>query len=170
MERIGRGLWYVIDEIDLAAMAADHAALDRLCDRLEDVADTLPRPLSHGVALQLCHELERLPPSHEVRERALFARLFGIADQSPCQAAALWHIRRRWGSHVVQAQDLAAVLQPGESGLSPATFGYMLRCFFEGCRADMAFEELALLTFAGECLTPAARALLELSLEARCRA
>ena len=59
----------------------------------------------------------------------------------PCQAAALSHVRRRWGSHVVLAQDLATALQPGESGLSPGTFGYMLRCFFDGCRRAIALKE-----------------------------
>jgi hypothetical protein len=46
----------------------------------------------------------------------------------------------------------------------------MLRCFFEGCRADMAFEELAILALADKRLTPAARGLLRDSLDQRCRA
>lgn len=167
MERIG--IWHMIDEIDLMAMVADHASLGLLCDRLEDVADALPRlpPQSH--ALQLCRELEHRPAMHEARERALLTRLFGTCPAEPSHAALLQHIRNRNGSHVVQAQDLMAALQPADSSLPASTLGYMLRSFFEGCRTDTAFEELAILQIAGERLTANARALLQHSLAARCR-
>lgn len=159
----------MIDEIDLVAMVADHADLGQLCDRLEDVADALPRMPLAGANLRLCHELEYRPATHEAREHALVKRLFGTGTTEPCGVAALQHIRHRSGSHVVQAQDLVTAFQAGDPCLPPSTLGYMLRCFFEGCRASMAFEELTILQLAGDRLTPRARILLEHSLEARCR-
>lgn len=159
----------MIDEIDLVAMNADHADLEQLCDRLEDVADALPRLPLPSMALQLCRELEHRPPTHEARDRALLRTLFGSGPMVPSQAVALQHIHHRSGSHVVRGQDLAAALQPGSGSVPASTLGYMLRNFFEGCRAAMAFEELAILHFAGDRLTPDARTLLELSLKARCR-
>lgn len=159
----------MIHEIDLTGMVSDHADLERLCDRLEDVADALPHLPSEGAALGLCRELEHRLPIHEVRERALFDALFESDPITPGQAAAFQHIRRRSSSHVVQSDDIVTALLPDAPPLPPSTLGYMLRCFFEGCRADMAFEELAILQFARDRLTPDARALLEHSFAARCR-
>ncbi|HEY0269706.1 MAG TPA: hypothetical protein VGC10_01800 [Sphingomonas sp.] len=170
IERVRGGGWHMIEEIDLVAMIADHSDLGRLCDRLEEVADALPGLPPAGAAVRLCQELEQRPPMHEAYERALLDTLFGSAPEAPGQEAAFQHIRRRSGSHVVQAQDLVTALQPGGPRLPPSTLGYMLRCYFEGCRCDMAFEELAILQFAGERLTPDARALLEHSLAMRCQA
>lgn len=169
MKRIRSEGWHVIDEIDLVAMVADHADLGLLCDRLEDVADALPGLPSPPMALELCGELDHKPPTHEARESALLRTLFGRDPMASSQAVALQHIHDRSGSHVVLAQDLAAALQPEGTRIPANTLGYMLRSFFEGCRAAMAFEELAILHFARDRLTPGARVLLEDSLEARCR-
>ena len=168
MGYVKRRVWHMIEEIDLAAIVADHADLARLCDRLEDVADALPRLPSQAMADQLCRDLEHRPRAHEMGERTLFDLLFDGDPIAPGRAAAFRHIRHRRSAHVVQAQDLVTALQPGNSSLPASTLGYMLRCFFDGYRTDMAFEELAILQFAGDRLTPDARALLEHSLELRC--
>jgi len=162
-------MWHMIDEIDLVGMVTDHMNLERLCDRLETVADALTWLPPSGIALQLSAELENRLPDYEDRASALLDRLFGGRLCAPSQTAALGRIRRRTGSHVVQAQDLAEALQPDAALLQPNMLGYMLRCFFEACRADMAFEELVILQFAGARLTPNARTLIKQSLEARCR-
>jgi hypothetical protein len=170
MARVSTGIWHMIDEIDLVAMVANHASLGLLCDRLEEIADTLPRLPAPSHALEICRELEHGPATHEAHERALLARLFGTCLAEPSHAALLQHIRNRSGSRAVQAQDLIAALQPADGSLPASTLGYMLRSFFEGCRTDMPFEELAILQIAGERLTADARALLQHSIEARCRA
>jgi hypothetical protein len=46
----------------------------------------------------------------------------------------------------------------------------MLRCFFDGCRSGIAFEELAIRTLADRRLTHEARMLLDSRLQASCRA
>ncbi len=169
MKRIRSEGWHMIDEIDLVAMIADHADLELLCDRLEDVAVALPRLPSPSMALELCGELDHKPPTHEARERALLRMLFGSDPMASSQAVALQHIHHRSGAHVVLPQDRAGALQPDGVSIPANTLGYMLRSFFEGCRAAMAFEELAILHFGRDRLTPGARVLLEDSLEARCR-
>lgn len=168
MCRIDRGTWHMIDEVDLVGMVSDHADLERLCDRLENIADALPHRPTEGAALRLSSELGYLPLGYEDRACALFDRLLGGRPCLPAQTATLGYIRRRIGALAVQAQDLAAAFEADAAVLPPGLLGYMLRCFFQGCRADMAFEHLAILQFAGSRLTPNARTLLELSLEARC--
>lgn len=169
MQRVRQAGGHRIDVIDLAPMIADHADLGQLCDELEHVADALPSPLAGRGVLRLCERLERAPAEYEARESALLAAVFEPVRNGSLQAAALDHIRVRCASHVVQAQDLATVLRSGGAPLTVDTLGYMLRCFFEGCRIDMAFEELTILQLAGTRLTPPARNLLTSSLKIRCR-
>ncbi|AOH87043.1 hypothetical protein AWL63_22900 (plasmid) [Sphingomonas panacis] len=112
--------------------------------------------------------LEHRLSTHEARERRFMETVFA-AQSVPSGEALLDRIRCRGVSQVMQAQDLIAALQPYAAPLPATTLGYMLRCFFEGCRADMAFEELAILVLAERRLTPAARSLLRNSLDQRCR-
>jgi hypothetical protein len=161
--------WYMIDEIDLIAMLADHIELARLCDLLEAVADGLPTLPDQDDASWLCQTLEHRVPTHEARERRFMETVLA-AQSMPNGDAVLDRIRCRGVAQVMQAQDLVAALQPNASPLPATALGYMLRCFFEGCRADMAFEELAILALADKRLTPAARGLLRDSLDRRCRA
>ncbi|MDR7256416.1 hypothetical protein J2X47_000577 [Sphingomonas sp. BE270] len=158
----------MIDEIDLIALLADHAELARLCDLLEGVADDLPALPADDDATSLCHMLEHRLPTHEAREHRFRETVFA-AQSMPNGEPLLDRIRCRGVSQIMQAQDLIAALQPSASPLPATTLGYMLRCFFEGCRADMAFEELAILVLADRRLTPTASTLLRDSLERRCR-
>lgn len=161
--------WYMIDEIDLIALLIDHAELACLCDMLESVADALPTLPEEDDAAWVCRELENRLPTHEARERRFLETVFAPRTM-PNGEAVLDRIRCRSVSQVVQAQDLVAALLPGASPLPATTLGYMLRCFFEACRADMAFEELAILGLAEQRLTSAARTLLRDSLDRHCRA
>jgi hypothetical protein len=158
----------MIDESDLVPLVADHADLAQLCSALEACADALPKKAGASEMLRLCDALEQQVSRREARERLLLETVFTATKSDPSQAAALAHIRDRCVAQVAQAQDLAAALCP--DGLPPGadTLGYMLRCLFEACRADMVFEQLVILHFAGERLTANARALLQLSFEARC--
>lgn len=163
--------WHVIDEIDLMPLVATHLRAEQLCRRLERCADALPvRPDDEELA-GLCEELEATAFAHAALENAVLDLLFG-KHPDPFGETLLAHIHARHVTCAVQAQDLLAVLRPQTVERSPcaATLGYMLRCFFDGCRAAMAFGELAVRTLADRRLTPAARLLIEDRLHASCRA
>lgn len=160
--------WYMIHEIDLMPMVSDHAGIALLCDRLERVADALPARPTPDQTQQLCSDLEHRLPAHEKVEITLQRRLFPRRQPDPMRAAALDRMRKNMASHVVEAQDIVLALQTDDSLISAETLGYMLRSFFEGCRKAMAFEELAVLSFARERLTQDARDLLEESIPRRC--
>lgn len=153
--------WHVIDEIDVVGLVSDHAAFDRLCDRLEQHADRLPERPSPREADALRAELRVALGRHVVREERLFARLFAVSLAQPLCHALLDHVTARHSTCLAQAEEIVAALNP-EGGATPCAeaFGYLLRGFFQGFRQAMAFEELTLLTLGDERLTPAARAML----------
>lgn len=161
--------WHVIDEIDVVGLVSDHAALDRLCDRLEQHADRLPQRPSPREGETLRAELRVALGRHVVCEERLFARLFAASRAQPLCHALLDHVTARHSASLSQAEDIVAALNP-ESGapLCAEAFGYMLRGFFQGFRQAMAFEELALLTRGDARLTPVARAMLTQRLAASC--
>jgi len=155
--------WHVIDEIDLIGLAADHAATERLCVRLEACADQLPERPTPAEIDDLCAALQSRLLDHIDREDRLLAAMFARDLPDPLCHALLDHIHTRHVACTVLAQDLIAALDataPGHRSICPEALGYMLRCFFDGCRAAMAFEELAILALAGTRLTRDARALL----------
>lgn len=159
--------WHVIDEVDVVGLVSDHAVLDRLCDRLEQHADWLPKRPSAREADALRADLRVALGRHVVREERLFTRLFAASLSQPLCHTLIDQVAARHTECLAQAEDIVAALQPDSAAVPCAeAFGYMLRCFFAGCRQAMAFEELALLTLAGDRLTLAARALLTQRLSA----
>jgi hypothetical protein len=155
--------WHVIDEIDLIGLVADHGAIERLCVRLEGCADQLPkRPAADAVA-DLCAALQARVLDHLDREDRLLVAMFARELHNPLCRALVDSIHSRHVGCAVLAQDLIATLKAHSAGqrtICADALGYMLRCFFDGCRAAMAFEELAILTLASTRLTREARSLL----------
>lgn len=155
--------WHIIDEIDLARLVADHAATERLCARLETCADRLPERPEPPEVDELCAALQSHVLNHVEREGQLLVAMFARElPGQPCRAL-IDHIHARHVACTVQAQDLIAALKAraaGQRTVCAEALGYMLRCFFEGCRAAMAFEELAILHLGEPRLTPGARAVL----------
>lgn len=155
--------WRVIDEIDLVRLIADHSMTDRLCDQLERCADRLPDWPSDAEAERICKALETLVLGDVGREERLLAAMFGRDLAEPLCHTLIESIHMRHAGCVVQAQDLTAMLKAATACkpvISSETFGYMLRCFFEGRRSAMAFGELSILTLGADRLTVAARAAL----------
>lgn len=166
----GIGGWHMIDEVDLVGLVAGHARLARLCDALEIVADRLPVMPGEDEALHLCEELGHAVPTHEARERAALAALFGTSPATGQNEAITRHIRDCQASCIVQGQDLVAALSSETPAPCTEMLGYMLRSFFQTCRQAMAFEELAILHMGARRLTSDATALMCSSLGARCGA
>lgn len=124
---------------------AEHARLRELCDRLEAVADALPGlPAaldSHRLVAELTEVLHRLA------DDALL-ELLGPAGSAATRSALVARIRSQHVTDLVHAQDLETALLEAQRGDVQA-LGYMLRCFFLGCRRALAFEELAILHLGG---------------------
>jgi len=140
--------WHVIHEVDVVRLIADHLRLAALCDLLERCADDLPTWPSPATTAYLRKALATLAQP-------------GGDDRPPYPTLAeLIDIGTRHATDVTHAQDLADALDAapdGEQRVSPDTLGYMLRCFFNGCRQAMDCEELAILALARHRLTRTAR-------------
>jgi hypothetical protein len=163
--------WHVLDEIDLVPLVSDHVRTERLCQHLEAFADRLPDLSDAAERTDLCEDLQAYASGHASREALWLDDLFW-GKGGALQHSVLAHLRARHIACAVQAQDLLAALRPEamDRGLCAATLGYMIRCFFDGCRSRLVLEELAVFTLAGDRVTPAARLLLESRLQVSCGA
>jgi hemerythrin-like domain-containing protein len=151
--------WRIIDEHDIVLLVAEHGEQRQLCSMLERIADELPAVPSHAMMLDVGQRLSSYAQRHFPLEARLFVRLAGQAN-CPTSERILKEIGHNHAIDAIHADDLAAALQRLSGSTRPAHPGelaYMLRCFFDGCRRAIAFEELALLKLGGERLTPAAR-------------
>ena len=164
--------WQAINELDLARLLAEHRKLDTLCDLLEACADALPARSTLAQSIVLCEKLAALIDLHERGGTTLFHEMFEPDLHRPLTNALLDHIGARYAVDSANAQDLIAALDPAseEASRFPAeVLGYMLRCFFDGCRLAMDFTELAILTLGEKRLTPDAKVLLTTSLQVNAR-
>jgi hypothetical protein len=124
---------------DVAQVFKDHDQLDALCALLEEIADSLPRPRAEACA-EAVERLDRFMPEHVRHDDDVFTRV--IMDA---------HLRERlMGQHnedLGMSQELSLALEPlaaGRISEDSDALGYMLRCFFNGCRRSMLVEELAI--------------------------
>ena len=152
--------WRARTEKGVHALVAEHVVLRALCDRLEAIADGLPGLPPAEERRQLSRHLTTLLPPHQARESELLQSLLPADGASPVEHSLVERIRDQHVMDAVHAQDLGAALEAAGPDSNGDTLGYMLRCFFDGCRRAMAFEELALLRLAGRRLSPAATSLL----------
>lgn len=151
--------WHLIDEPEIIWLIADHSAQRRLCSVLEDFADALPILPSMSAVLHVEQQLATYADRHFPSEIALFQRFFANAS-CPSSECMLQEIRQNHAVDAMHADDLSDELRriSGSSRADhPGELAYMLRCFFDGSRRAMAFEELALLNAGGDYLTAAAR-------------
>lgn len=159
--------WHLIDEHEVVAMIADHADQRRLCALLEDMADALPDLPFNGILDRVGQQLAEFARRHQPLEIELFHRLAG-AGTCPTATRVLKEIRYYHAIDAIHAEDLAAELKQLSGSarvVCPGELAYMLRCFFDGCRRAIAFEELSLLKLGGERLTPGARSAILASFE-----
>jgi iron-sulfur cluster repair protein YtfE (RIC family) len=122
---------------------AHHRKL-RLCDSLEELADTLPSRLDRLACLRIANELVPiLRDSHRYEEDIVFpAFVSGSADA----AASILSVHRLMAEHIEDecaAQDVTDMLLAiGHGGPvnNPEALGFMLRALFETLRRHIAFE------------------------------
>jgi hypothetical protein len=158
--QVPRGGWYMIDEIELVPLIVEHRRWQRLCVRLEAIADALPRMPTLIEVAALRSQLRDAFSGDE--ERAFpFRALFAAESTRPQVRSLLDRLYDRRAERAVEAQDLADMIAAKRGGRTSAdTLGYMLRSVFVGCEESIAIETIALLFIAPERLTAAARTLL----------
>ncbi|MCB1740248.1 MAG: hemerythrin domain-containing protein [Gammaproteobacteria bacterium] len=116
----------------------------KLCDRLEDIADSLP----HGVDRQSCIYIARalgplMARAHRIEEDQLFPAVEEMGNMVLDARTALAHLKLDHAGDICFAEELIeALMQVGRGDEVPGadTIGYMLRGFFESLRRHIAFE------------------------------
>jgi hypothetical protein len=139
------------------ALRDDHDARLALCAELERVADMLPALPAPARVRRICSQIECVTTLNFRRAAALLTRIARGLNTS-----ALADL----GQQIVDMQALDAV--HGEDVVTvfwdstargaierPGEFGYMLRCFFDGCRRVIALEDALLLLLESQQPTPA---------------
>ncbi len=152
---------------ELEAIADLMVAQTRLADRLEAIADALPRS-----SPEECRVLARELPStlallHSVEERCLLTPLAGRLPQGSPFKATLERMRCEHLEDVDAATELADALlrfSEAKGGVGSDTLAYQLRSLFVALRRHHALDLEVLLPEARARFTPADRARLEAAL------
>jgi hemerythrin-like domain-containing protein len=138
--------------LELAGRA--HAEMMRLCERLEEVADSLPGNVDRVRCLVIAADLEPLMRGiHRFEEEALFPAYSGALRQG---GRGLASVERLMAEHVEDecfaAEITEALLKLGRGGTAenPEALGFMLRGFFEAKRRHVAFEREHVLPMIGD--------------------
>ena len=159
-------------ERDVLRLVADHRRLGELCDLLECCADELPAMPPASVVEQICEALTELM-GQDVSDPSPYPDVASLYDPTdPLALVLMKEVHARHAADTLHAQDLVDALRgvPDMTHrLSPDTIGYMLRCFFEGCRQAMNCEELAILALARDRLPQSTHRILIDSLRRRSR-
>lgn len=129
----------------LESLSACHRDLLDLCDRLEEIADTLPRP-----DRQLClHAARAIQPliarAHQVEEAVLFPALESEAVPMADMRITLERLRLEHcedSCFAEEVHDELMALGRGDDRLLLEATGYMLRGFFEGLRRHIGQERM----------------------------
>jgi len=135
----------------LTRLEGAHAELLALCDRLENIADSLPNTMD----LRQCRAAaEDLVPViirvHRIEEEEIFPKL-SAAAATPQLTKTLDRLRTEHCTDECFAEELSDALQrAGDGRIQPETLGYMLRGFFEAMRRHIAFEHERFAVIAGD--------------------
>lgn len=138
----------------------DHDAQQALCLELEQIADMLPALPPPARIRRICAQIEGVSVHHFPRAEAIFED-FAAQPGSQVTGAMLRTLSKIQAIDAAHGQDLIATLWDdtarGKVG-HPGELGYMLRCFFDGCRRAIAFKEvLAMVVDCGDRRTSGAR-------------
>lgn len=130
----------------------DHDAQLALCVELERLADMLPALPPPRRVRRICSHIEFVTTRYFRRAETIFADVM-TARTDPVLRQMFDSLTRMHALDAVHGEDVVAALWDGTargSAARPEELGYMLRCFFDGCRRAVALEEaLMLLVGAG---------------------
>jgi hemerythrin-like domain-containing protein len=140
----------------LEMLAREHTAHLDLCDKLEDIADSLPNNIDPQActcaAVALRH---RVGVHHVVEEEALFPLLSARAGDDAVFLRTLERLQdehRTDEGYCDEVIELLTALSKGDTPENVEAAGYLLRGLFECMRRHIAFEEDHLLPKAREVL------------------
>ena len=140
----------------LKFVATDHMEHLRLCDHLEEIADSLPDRIDRKQCFCAALALQyRVNTHHQLEEEVLFPRLLARAgDKRELRRIfeRLSDEHRTDEGHCDEAIELLTRLSNGTPPLNVEAAGYLLRGLFEGLRRHIAFEQDHLLPIAREIL------------------
>jgi hypothetical protein len=129
-----------------AQLQDDHDARGALCTELELLADGLPVLPAPARVRRLCNQIETVTSLHFRRADAILVAAAAGLDALPVRDM----LEQLRGMHVMDAthgEDLITTLWDSTARgtiARPGEFGYMLRCFFDGCRRAIALENAIL--------------------------
>lgn len=131
-----------------ALLQDDHEARAALCAELERVADALPALPPPARIRRICHQIE----STTTHFRRVDTMLETLApdDNPPFASDMLDSLAAMHFMDALHGEDLIAILWDSTARgavARPGELGYMLRCFFDGCRRVAALESLMLTLF-----------------------
>lgn len=125
----------------------DHDAQLALCAELERLADMLPALPPPRRVRRICSHIDFVTNRYFRRAEAVFAD-FMVSRTDPALRHMLDALESMHALDAVHGEDVVAALWDGTargSAPRPEELGYMLRCFFDGCRRAVALEEALML-------------------------
>jgi hemerythrin-like domain-containing protein len=115
-----------------------------LCRRLEEIADSLPKALDRGLALQASAALPHCRAAHVgLQDGVLFKmarRRMGKEAEGRAMISQLEDEHARDTDHAYEVADTLETLGRGGALTNPEMLGYMLRGYFESQRRHLAWE------------------------------
>lgn len=137
-------------ESPISALRKAHDEQLRLCDRLEEIADSLP----DGVNRQKCIYASRalgpmIRDAHRFEEDVVFPMIADRLKDDQTMPATLSRLRSEHCEDECFAEELSEALHAlgtGRAEINIEATGYMLRGFFEATRRHIAFESEHLLS------------------------
>ena len=138
---------------------SSHGEQEKLCDMLEQIADSLPDDVDPLLCARVVKVLrDELPVHHRDEEHGLFPLVEHRAkpeDNVEELIAQLCLEHATDESFAIEVMDELATLSEGKKPRNPNMLGYMLRGFFESYRRHLQWEDKVLLPLARKRLTEA---------------
>ncbi len=140
----------------LEMISRDHREHLRLCDKLEEIADSLPSSVDRHACSCVAIALRyRVGVHHAVEEEALFPLLSARVGGDIVFKRTLLRLQdehRTDEGYCDEVLELLTSLSKGNQPENAEAAGYLLRCLFENMRRHIAFEEDHILPRAREVL------------------
>ncbi len=140
----------------LEMISREHSEHLGLCDKLEEIADSLPNNVDRNTCACAALALRyRVGVHHAVEENALFPLLITRVGNDMAFLRTLLRLQdehRTDEGHCDEAVELLTSLSKGDQPENAEAAGYLLRGLFECMRRHIAFEEDHILPKAREVL------------------
>lgn len=136
-------------ENPVEALRKAHRDQLTLCDRLEEIADSLPDRVNRQKCIYAARALgPMIRGVHRFEESVIFPMIAGQKTGDAETAATLERLRFEHCEDECFAEELTEALHDlgaAKQGINVEAIGYMLRGFFESMRRHIAFESEHLL-------------------------